>query len=180
QSRLLLPLVPFLYDYMGEGALWLWRRISPRPPGPQLVRRVMLGSTLAFLILMVRVSVHDWRHPTRDQVKDLRIGNAWIRENAPSDAIVMTPEPIPDYLYARRQTIAYPPAGADIQEYLAARHVSYILVAPRLQTPKTLSLDDSAEKDLLPFLERRRDQCKLVWRDPAENASVYDVSALAH
>lgn len=113
--------------------------------------------------------------PVRNRITDLRVGNEWIREHTSPDAIVITRDPVPDYLYSCRKTVAYPKNGQSVDEYVKATGANYILIKPRLQSPRTDELDEFAKNELFPAIVDRADKYNLVYSDTAHNVWVYQV-----
>ncbi len=173
QDRFLIPLIPFLYFYLLQAIIWLARHV------PNLKARyvpvVVLGLASFIVLFSVARNIQDWQSPIRNRMTDLSIGTTWIRENTPQQSIVMVRDPVPDYLYARRKTVAYPRDGQDVEKTIVSNGVNYIMLAPKLQTPRTYDLDDFAKSNLLPLLTSNSSRFRLVWSDAFNNVSVYEV-----
>lgn len=174
QGRFLIPIIPFLYFYFLQGVIWFVRRTCAKN-GKRAVLIVVGLTSLIILILLAR-NVQGWQNPIRDKITDLSLGTVWIYENTPPDSVVMARDPVPDYLYARRRTVAYPTAGQDIKEYIRANDVDYILVSPKLQIPRSNELGDYIETRLLPVLTSDQDRFRLVYTNTAHNVTVYEYS----
>jgi hypothetical protein len=95
-----------------------------------------------------------------------------VAENTPATVVVMSQNPVPDYLYARRKTIAYPAEGQNVEEYIQANGINYIIVAPKLQSTGKQDLTQYVEAYLLPVLKQER--FKVVYINPAHNVTVYE------
>ena len=50
----------------------------------------------------------------REAMTDLSAGASWIASHAPPDAVVMSKNPVQDYLYARRLTVPYPARAGEL------------------------------------------------------------------
>ncbi len=173
QSRFLIPLIPFLCLYLVLGTSWIASAlVKKRPRYEQVVTAALLAPVL--LLSVVR-DVQDWRSPVRDRIKDLSVGTTWIAQHSTPDSIVMSRDPVPDYLYARRRTVSYPTIGSDIEEYVRTNGVDYIVVAPKLKTPKTILLDEYARTALVPLIEAKPSEFQLVCTNTVHNVSVYRV-----
>lgn len=204
QERYLLPLLPFLYLCLLKTceALtgWIAGRTARRrdeaeaglPAAARAARPVrsieantayvtaranvaaMLLAAPLLLLLLVR-NVQDALHPVREAMTDLAAGAAWIAAHAPADAVVMTKDPVQDYLYARRRTIRYPKDARDLDATVSGRSVDYVLLAPRLARRREKDLDPFTASEILPALRARPDRYVEVYRDPAANATVFAV-----
>ncbi|MDP2777651.1 MAG: hypothetical protein Q8O48_08395, partial [Anaerolineales bacterium] len=148
KARFLIPIIPFLYFYLMQGINWIIFKLTRN--------KIMLGTRIAAgvggiiaLTLLVR-NLQDWRNPVMEQITDLSIGTSWVAENAPSDAIVMVNEPVPAYVHTQRKTIGYPNEGQDLEKYLNNQGIDYIIISPKLQSPRTSELDEFTEKQILP------------------------------
>jgi hypothetical protein len=125
------------------------------------------------LALIVR-NVQDWRNPVMNQMTDISIGTNWVAENAPSDAIVMVNEPVPAYVQVKRKTIGYPKAGQDLESYLNNQGIDYIVVSPKLQSPRSTELDEFMINQVLPILNSQTDKYKIVFTNAEYNVTVYE------
>jgi hypothetical protein len=175
QSRFLIPMIPFLYLYMLLGTSWIANSLLRKHrQGTQVLSAALLS---VVLLLSVARNVQDWRSPVRDRIKDLSVGTAWIAQHSAPESIVMSRDPVPDYLYARRRTVPYPTTGSDIEEYLRTREVDYIVVAPKLQTPKTTLLDEYTRTALVPLIESKPAEFQPVFTSTVHNVMVYRVES---
>lgn len=104
---------------------------------------------------------------------DLSIGASWVAENAPPDAIVMVNEPIPAYVQVKRKTVSFPTAGQNLESYLTNRGVEYIIVSPRLQSPRSYELDPFIAQQILPALQSAPEKFVVVFANPENNVEVY-------
>jgi len=135
---------------------------------------VVLSTSFVGLVLLGR-NIQDWRNPVRNRITDLSIGTVWVRENAPLESIVMVRDPVPDYLYTRRRTIPYPGDRENIEEYVRVNGIDYIIISPKLQTPRTTELGEYVEEHLLPALSANTESYRVVYADPVHNVAVYEV-----
>ncbi len=173
QPRYLIPLVPFLYFYLLQALLWFAHRVPII--NAKRVPALVLGLASLIILFSVTRNIQDWRDPARNRMIDLSIGTVWIREHTPQQSVVMVSDPVPDYLYARRKTVAYPTEGQDIARAIAVSRIDYVMVSPKLETVKTNELDDFTETRLLPFLESNPDRFRRVDADTFNNVAVYQV-----
>jgi hypothetical protein len=180
QSRFLTPLVPFLLLYFLQGIAALSALAGPRIWHPSRARAglaILVAGivAIAFLARNLRETVN----PVRDRTTDLSIGADWIREHAPLDAVVMTTDPVPRYLYARRKTVGYPTTldAAAVLREIERQDVDYLIVAPRLKTPRSNELDEYTMRYVLPALQSHPQRFELRYENPEHNVQVYQVRA---
>lgn len=173
QDRFLTPLMPFLYFYFLLAVIWLACRIPNL--NVRYVPMVVVGLASLIMLFSIVRNIQDWQNPIRNRMTDLSIGTTWIRENTFATSVVMVNDPVPDYLYARRKTVGYPSNGQDIEKTIVSNGVNYIMVAPKLQTPRTYDLDDFTKSTLLPLLTSNPNKYRLVWSDSTNNISVYEI-----
>lgn len=172
KARFLLPLLPFLYFYFLRGTAWAAEKFTRNRS------RFGVGLEAGIVILAALISlgrnIQDWRSPVMDQMTDLSIGANWIAENAPPDAVVMVNEPVPAYLHARRKTIGFPRQGRqDLEKFIINQGIDYIIVAPRLQSPRSAKLDEYILEQVLPVLRSAPERFVVVYFDPEHNVTVY-------
>ena len=125
------------------------------------------------LALLVR-NLQDWQSPIMNQMTDISIGTSWVAENAPRDAIVMVNEPVPAYVHVQRKTIGYPKADRDLVSYLNNQGIDYIVVSPKLQSPRSAELDEDVATRILPILNSQRDKFIVVFQNDEYNVTVYE------
>lgn len=172
QMRFLIPIVPFLYLYLVQAIVWFVRRFVGK--SEKRARLIVAGITYAIVMISLGRNVQDWRDPIRNRMTDLSIGTVWIDQNTAPDSVIMARNPVPDYLYTRRRTVEYPAVGQDLEEYIGANSIDYILVAPKLQTPRSNELGDYVDNDLLPQLTSNHGKFTPVYTDTAHNVAVYE------
>ncbi len=173
KARFLIPIIPFLYFYLMQGIIWVIVRLTRNKI--MLSARIAAGvSGIIALSLLVR-NFQDWHNPIKEQMTDLSIGTSWIAENAPPDAIVMVNEPVPAYVHTQRKTIGYPNAGQDLGKYLNNQGIDYIVISPKLQSPRSTKLDGFTEEQILPILNSAHGQFVVVHVNPEYNVTVYKV-----
>lgn len=165
KARFLIPMLPFLYFYFVQGI----RILTQRTP------RVAVFISIAVAVLLLARNAQDYVNPVMNQMTDLSIGTSWVAENAPQDAIVMVNEPVPAYPHLRRKTVAFPRRGQDFETYLNNQGVDYIVIAPRLQAPRSTDLDEFIAKQVLPLLDSDPERFPLVYFNPEHNVLVYQV-----
>jgi len=162
KARFLIPVLPFLYFYFLNGLKWLTKENS----------RIAIGTAVLIMLVLIARNLQDWRNPIREQMTDLSIGTTWIAENAPADAIVMVNEPVPAYVHAKRKTINFPKNDQELEKYLQNQGVSYIVIAPLLQSPRSTALDKNA-KEILVALNASPDLYHAVFKDAKNNVLVF-------
>ena len=174
QPRFLIPLIPFLYLYLIEGIRALVSAI-PGTLGERLPRPAIVGLAALIVPLSLVANVQGARNPVRNRTTDISVGGQWIQTNADPDAIVMTRDPVPRYLYLQRRTVDYPDRAQDIGSYLHENGVDYILVAPLLQSPRTTQLDGYMLSVLLPYLDANPEDFRARFQDLEHAVTIYDV-----
>lgn len=157
--RLLLPVLPFLYLYLLLAVHALAGRFHVLRE-----RQMTVMATAVFLILCASFArnLHQWQHPLRHEIIDLSTGAEWLRANSPQDAIVMTANPAPDYLYLRRQTINYPDSDIELAGYLEQHNVDYVLVRQSLQSSFRQESIDLRAEELLAALQAEPGRYRLA------------------
>lgn len=168
KARFLIPILPFLYFHFLNGLNWLANKIAPR-----FAARGLIGAASIISMILLARNLLDWRSPVRETMTDLSIGANWVAENAPPDAIVMVNEPVPAYVHVKRRTINFPKNGQELQNYLDNQGIDYIIVAPPLQSPRSMELDKNVG-EALSILEASPEIYKLVFMDDANNTRVYE------
>ena len=171
KARFLIPIIPFLYFYLIQGVKWGINKLTKN----NLISstRVVTGVAALIILLLLARNLQDWRNPVKNQMTDLSIGTDWVSQNAPSDAIVMVNEPVPAYVHAQRKTVAYPNDGQDLEKYLNNQGIDYIVISPKLQSPRTTKLDELAETQILPILESNPNRFVVVYSNSEYNVTVY-------
>lgn len=165
KTRFLIPMLPFLYFYFAQGIKILTERVP----------RVATFISIAIAVILLARNIQDYVNPVMNQMTDLSIGTSWVAENSPPDTVVMVNEPVPAYPHVRRKTVAFPRRGQDFETYLNNQNVSYIIVSPRLQSPRTAELDEYLAKQILPLLESAPERFVMVYFNPEHNVRVYQV-----
>ena len=173
QPRFLIPLIPFFYFYLIEGGRWLLGYLPYFDA--RRMQYAVVTAVLFIMLLSLADNTHSWLNPTRERTTNLAIGTAWVRQEAATDAVLMTRDPIPRYLYARRTTVAFPQSDQDLETYLRDMNVNYILVAPFLQTPTDYRLDQYTRSHLMPYLLDNPDNFRVVFTDPDHNVRIFEV-----
>lgn len=169
QPRIALPLIPFATFYLVTAVDRLTRWLAPAISIKQPQRLAQITLAL-LLILHLGRNVYATLNPIRSDIVDLAAGTTWIAANLPSDAVVMTPNPVPDYLYMRRLTVDYP---ADTAQIAATLHsVDYILIRPSLTFGRQVSLDAKG-RQLLNYIQSNSSQFELIYQDPSRQVWVY-------
>lgn len=175
KARFLIPILPFLYLYFVQGMAWVVEKvIRSRINYGRRVEAGLIG--LIALVLLIR-NVQDWRNPVMNQMTDLSIGASWVAENAPPDSIVMVNEPVPAYVHVQRKTIGYPTNGQELERYLDNQGIDYIVVSPKLQSPRSMELDDFTITQVLPILNSQPEKFKKVFLSTEYNVTVYEYLA---
>jgi len=85
----------------------------------------------------------------------------------------MVNEPVPAYVQMRRQTVGYPRALENIENYIVDQGIDYIIVSPKLQSPRSLKLDEDVVTQLLPILNGDLNKFTVVYHDSKLNITIY-------
>lgn len=170
KARFLIPIIPFLYFYFMQGMNWAFTKFTRNRIN---ATRIAAGVTGIIALTLLARNLQDWRNPVMEQMTDLSVGTSWVSENAPPDAIIMVNEPVPAYVHVQRKTIGYPNAGQDLEKYLNNQGIDYIVVSPKLQSPRNNDLDEDIENQILPALSSTPDKFMVVYSNPEYNVTVY-------
>jgi hypothetical protein len=152
-----------LFAIFHFGALFLWNWIGPRllyPIQPQLHFGFLLGmeavlfwitsfgsrdvshklgnallASVVFILLLL--SIHGSFHidNTRLHVGDLQARTNWLKANATPSDIIMTEEPLTDFIYGGRRTVHQPESlvsAGELEAFLVEHNIDYIVVAPQI------------------------------------------------
>jgi hypothetical protein len=183
-SRLLYPVLPQLYFAFLLGiatvAGWMARivRIAVLPTRRALVGTIAL--CIAALLIYKSLGIDD----SRAHTGDLSARTVWVKENTSESAIIMSGEPVVDYVYGERKTVGFPKVSASVEElgnYLETAHIDYILVTPRLQWRALYSPSyDSTTKQLLDKLKQLAadNQITLVYSTGADLIQVFKTNVM--
>ncbi len=96
------------------------------------------GALVALVALLLLGSVYKNLKPedSRAHIGDLQARSSWLKANTSSSAIVLSEHAELDYLYSNRRMV-YPVASynsaAELEAYLAAHRIDYVLIAPHLR-----------------------------------------------
>ncbi len=167
QMRFVIPLVPFLIYYFVVGGSIIIGKFKNNQAKKNIC------SILVFLLVIVSITrnIEAIQHPIRNYFTDLSIGRIWIQKNAPLDSIIMTPNPIPDYLYVRRKTISYPIVEAQVQQS-DFELADYVLIAPPLKFPPATELSTQQQQQF-GFLSLRDSGFTLAWLNAEKSVYVF-------
>jgi hypothetical protein len=164
KARFLIPIIPFLYFYFLNGMMALSKKKI----------RVLFASSACIAVILLARNLQNWRNPVMNQMSDLSIGTSWVADNAPPDAIVMVNEPVPAYPHARRKTVSFPrQSQQNLEAFLTDQDVDYIVIAPRLQSPRSTELDDYIRERILPVIESAPERFIMVYFNAEHNVTVY-------
>jgi hypothetical protein len=172
KARFLIPLIPFLYFYLVQGIVWV--KENAARSRIKFGWRIEAGLFIFIALSLIIRNVQDWRNPVRNQMTDISIGTSWVAENAPPDSIVMVNEPVPAYVHVQRKTIGYPTNGQELERYLDNQGIDFIVVSPKLQSPRSVELDDFTINKVLPILNSQPEKFKIVFTSVEYNVTVYE------
>jgi hypothetical protein len=152
-----------LFAILYFGALLLWNWIGPRllyPIQPQLYLGFLLGieavlfwitsfgnreilrrcgnaMLVSVVLILMALSVYgSFRvDDSRLHVGDLQARTSWLKANTRHSDIIMTEEPLTDFLYSGRKTVHRPESLAsagELEDFLKDHGIDYILIAPQI------------------------------------------------
>jgi hypothetical protein len=171
--RFLLPILPLIYFYLMRGCLFLLSLIQPT----EALATATLACVIGAMVGSISVS-HDlrsWWNPPIEWQVDLSAGTSWINEHADTDAVVMTINPLSQYLYARRKTIGFPSEAQDLLPEIRKAGVEYLLFSPGL-LPGQENWSEDMRKRLFPYVQAVPDLFRVVYSDPERDVFVYRVT----
>lgn len=179
QARYIIPISPFVMLYLLAGIKLVLNALSRF-----LTRNTHFTYTATRLIAAVLLLLYLGRgvqgvlDPVRNRITDISIGSEWFGSNASTGAVIMCRDPVSRYLYIRRPTVGYPTTkdAGRILEYIDFNKVDYILIAPKLQTPRTIELDEYTEEYLLPAVLALPNRFVRVYENDQNNVTVYRVA----
>jgi hypothetical protein len=174
-ARFLIPLLPFLWLYLFQSVLWIMKRLPVAIQKFELVALVTVVVAICGVLVVRNISA--WNDPTRNYITDLSIGTSWAKENTPADSIIMTADPISRFLYARRSTVDFPPPDQDLEQFIEANGVDYVLLAPTIAygDPRPNVWVEYATSTVLPYIEANPEGFELVFSDESQNVQLYRV-----
>lgn len=172
QPRITIPLIPFMLFYFIRFIILL---------KDQLLKYMSLQRDIVQLVLWgivfccIAFNLYTLQTPFYERVIDLNVGNSWLKENSSENAIVMSTNPVPDYLYSQRQTVKYNRAdGLDFQ--LDSKRVDYILIHPPLENQgDEKRLDPFTRDTVLSYLEANPAKFELVFQERSALVWVFKV-----
>ena len=173
QPRIVIPLIPFMLFYFTRFILVATAQIKRIAANIRCeLAAPILWSVLAISILF---NLYSLQRPFNERVIDLSIGTSWLRENSAPDAIVMSTNPVPDYLYMQRRTVKYNRIDS-IEIQLETKEVDYILIHPPLeQHGAEKAVDSFTENNILTYLKGNPTQFELLFHDQQASVWVFRV-----
>lgn len=172
--RLLIPLLPFGYFYL----LRTVGTVAQHTRMPDPLQRKFVYCSLGILLLAnLGFNAYVWARPAREQMPDIAADTRWLQEHTPAHSVVMTADPIPDYLFARRQTVAYPDSQTRLDDYIQRHSIDYIAIHPHLfyRDEKLFDLSWYASEELLPNLHENPERFSEVYSNPENNFFIFQV-----
>lgn len=140
--RLLYPIQPQIHLalFIGlEGILsWVVHRV--KQDAFQFRRANLAFAALFFLLILISLFKSLDIDDSRNHAGDIQARSRWLTSHTSTSAIVMTEAPEPDYLYAQRKTVNYPPgisSAGELDSYLNEHGIDYVLVAPEIKWQST-------------------------------------------
>jgi len=174
EPRYVAAAVPFLVLCFVEGVLLLAARL-PRADAAAVAIVLVVGLANAYR------NARDVR--SEFPVPDLGAGAAWLQANTPPEAVVMTADAAPRYLYLRRRTVPMPAGSAADVLCAAQEQADYLLIAPPLTIGRRPNTDGALEPtvadDLLPALGRDPARFETVYAEPRANLQIMRLLAPA-
>lgn len=177
-ARYIVPILPFVLLYLVRG-IELVSNIFLRSlsRSSDLTSRIVWLMASVLVVLYLGRSVQGILDPVRNRITDISVGAEWFRANTSPEVVIMSQDPVSRYLYIRRHTVEYPTVAdaEQVLKYIDQQRVDYIIVAPRLQTPRTIELDEYTAEYFLPTVLARPDEFVRVYKNDQHNVSVYQV-----
>lgn len=171
KARFLIPIIPFLYFYFLRGLNLVAQKFFQKDAHFAARSAIAIGIFLS--IPLLARNIQDINNPLMNQTTDLSIGASWVATNSPADSIVMVNEPVPAYPHVQRKTIGFPKNGQDLETYLQNQGIDYIIIAPKLQSPRSSDLELVMQNEILPTLQSSPDKFVLVYENSEYNVIVY-------
>jgi hypothetical protein len=173
QPRIAIPLIPFMMFYLvlaiQQFSTWFSRCKSLRPAQAGII---LLSGLMLFTLAR---NAHVLRNPTRNRITNLTAAAEWVERNTAEDARVLTANAVPDYLYARRQTLNYPQVGADYDALIAETGIDFIIIRPVLEFSFDNNQLDARATALLTHLQTHPNQFVEAYQQAKNNIWVYQV-----
>lgn len=176
-SRFFEPIIPIAYLALFFGIVDVTRLL----PTCRSIHSRTSGAVLVIALLSLlnlRNDVRLLQVPPRRDIPDLSAGAAWINQNAPLDAIVVTDAPALRSLYVHRQLTEPPSIHDDDPSYLSEinrERASYAVVALSLIKPRSSPTYDPSIAKLLSIIAAYPNRFKLVFAEPDNHVQVYQI-----
>lgn len=173
QQRIGIPLVPFMLFYFVQGMAAL--AVLAKKARFSHAHGAATVALWTLVMLSVNFNVFNLRQPYYERVTDLSIGSTWIRENSEASAVVMSTDPVQDYLYHERASVFYT-SDTPIDEQVWAHGVDFVLLHPPVkERGRTLTLDPVTQETVLPQLLARPERYAPVFHDEAAAVWLFKV-----
>jgi hypothetical protein len=134
--RLFYPIMPQLYlafllglDTLLRGAGAAAARTAPSLAATRSPLLIACASLLVLLSIYQSIRLPN----TRNHIGSIAARTSWLAQNTAADDVIMTEQPVVDFVYSERRTLWYPttcPDAGELAAYLDSRGVDYVLVAP--------------------------------------------------
>jgi 4-amino-4-deoxy-L-arabinose transferase-like glycosyltransferase len=134
--RFLYPIYPqILFAFiLGLGYIlsWIFIPVSKTLQRPRIVEISFVGLLVVLALFSAYKSIR--LEDSRVHAGDITDRTAWVKEETPVPAIIMTEAPQVDYLYGLRKTVSYPEEilEENLSDYLVDNKIEYVLLAPRI------------------------------------------------
>lgn len=160
--------------------VWLLSLLSQNWPIENVSKVFVLLSVivLGFVFGYKSLTLED----TRMHLGDFKTRTEWIKKlDIGSSAIIMTEQPILDYVYGGRKTMPYPDSNLlldNLTEYINLYGIDYVLIAPKIRwLPRYIpSYSDEATQALTALRElASHNQITLIYQSKEDWISVYKV-----
>ncbi|MCB0180861.1 MAG: hypothetical protein KDI62_21705 [Anaerolineae bacterium] len=176
QTRLVIPMIPFLYFYLVQATSWGMNRFGASFPNYKSV--VVVGLTCLIMLISLAFNYYELTSTIDNRVVTPSVGNLWLRQNTPPEAIVLSFDGISDYLYSHRRTKYFGPGITDLEQHVADNNIDYILIQPRLlEWGKGEQYDNYVTSTLLPYLISHPTKFKLVYENSVHHVMIFQVIA---
>lgn len=185
-ARFLYPIQPFLFYYLLEGI-----RLIAKPFNTAKLKifdsaysLINLGTGVCCFILLclsLYKGITD-NGNSLQYVRDFQVGTVWLRENSPSDAVIMAQQPQSVYLYSDRKTVDYARIAdsSQLKDAIQRQNIDYILVAPKLEWRQDglLVYDAYTQETFLPSINQLEAQRELylIYESEKDMVKLYQVA----
>lgn len=170
-QRLLYPIQPQIFFTFLLALVTIAARITARIPLAPLVKYAAAACVL-FVLVSMEIYVTSRAESSWSNMGDVSQRTAWLRVNAPPDAVVVTQYPQVDFIYGQRKTLQF---GKDLTGFQNV----YVILAPRIRwDPLNDERGAAFTQFMLAEMQVRvqANTARLVYQDPATAVVIYQLT----